>query len=109
MSSMTDLLDIAKRAAAMAEGDEQVEAYVVRTRETDVEVFDGEVESLSVAGIEGVGVRDVGAARQGSAWAGSLDTDVIAETVGEARDNAGFGQPDQWFGLATPADIGDVT
>ena len=33
--------------------------------------------------------------RQGYAWAGSLDPDVVAETVAEARDNAGFGDPDE--------------
>ena len=106
MSTQPDgeLLDIARRAVAMANGNEQIEAYVVRTRETDIEVFDGEVESLSSAGIEGVGIRIVADSRQGYAWAGSLDPSVIAETVGEARDNAGFGERDEWYGLATPAD-----
>ena len=33
--------------------------------------------------------------RQGYAWAGSLDPDVVAETVAEARDNAGFGTQDE--------------
>jgi PmbA protein len=107
-SQRTELLDIAQRVAGMAGAGEQLEAYVVRTRETDVEVFDGDVESLSVAGIEGVGVRVVADRRQGYAWAGSLDPDVIAETVSEARDNAGFGQPDEWFGLATPDDLAGV-
>ncbi|MDQ1519255.1 MAG: PmbA protein, partial [Actinomycetota bacterium] len=92
----------------MAAPNEQIEAYVVRTRETDIEVFDGDVESLSVAGIEGVGIRVVADSRQGYAWAGSLDPSVIAETVGEARDNAGFGEPDEWYGLASPDDIGSA-
>src|SRR5690349_3591965 len=92
----------------MARGDEQIEAYVVRTRETDVEVFGGDVESLSVAGVEGVGVRVVSDSRQGYAWAGSLDESVVAETVGEARDNAAFGEPDEWYGLASPDDVASV-
>jgi PmbA protein len=92
----------------MAEAGEQVEAYVVRTRETDVDVFDGDVESLSVAGIEGVGVRVIAAGRQGYAWAGSLDPEVMAETVSEARDNASFGEPDEWNGLASPDDVAGV-
>jgi PmbA protein len=104
-----ELLAIAQRAAAMARGGEQIEAYVVRTHETDVEVFDGDVESLSVAGIEGVGIRVVADSRQGYAWAGSLDDTVIAETVGEARDNASFGEPDEWYGLATPDEAGTAT
>ena len=44
-----ELLAIAERVAAQAGTGEQVEAYVARTRDTDVKVFDGEVESLSSA------------------------------------------------------------
>ena len=46
---------------------EQVEAYVVRSRDVDVKVFGGEVESLAVAEIEGVGVRVIVDSRQGYA------------------------------------------
>ncbi|HEX5616750.1 MAG TPA: TldD/PmbA family protein [Acidimicrobiia bacterium] len=101
---MTDLLDIARRAAGEARGGEQIEAYVVRTNETDVEVFGGEVESLSVAGIEGIGVRVIADGRQGYAWSGSLDVDAIDDAVRAARDNASFSEPDEWAGLATLAD-----
>ena len=54
-------------------------------------VFDGDVESLSVAAVDGVGVRVVVDRRQGYAWAGSLDPEVVDETLAEARDNAAFG------------------
>jgi PmbA protein len=108
MSESVELLELARRAASMAQAGEQIEAYVARTRETDVDVFDGDVESLSVAGIEGVGIRVIADHRQGYAWAGSLDPEVIAETVGEARDNASFGEPDEWYGLASPDDIAGV-
>jgi PmbA protein len=88
-----------------ARAGEQVEAYCVRTQETDVEVFGGEVESLTTAGIEGIGIRVIADQRQGLAWAGSLDPEVIGETLREARDNAAFGEPDEWFGVATPAEL----
>jgi predicted Zn-dependent protease len=52
-----ELLDLAQRVTGAARGGEEVEAYVVRSRETEVRVFDGDVESLSMAGVEGVGVR----------------------------------------------------
>ncbi|HUI48185.1 MAG TPA: TldD/PmbA family protein [Acidimicrobiia bacterium] len=100
-----DLLTIARRVAGRARDGEQVEAYVVRTRDTDVEVFGGQVESLTTASVEGVGVRVISGGRQGLAWAGSLAPDVIDETLTEARDNAEFGQPDEWVGLATLADV----
>ncbi len=103
-----DLLGLARRVAGDARAGEQVEAYVLRTRDVDVKVFGGEVESLSVAEVEGVGIRVIADARQGYAWAGSLDADVIAETVAEARDNAAFGAPDESYALATPADAEGV-
>ena len=68
----------------------------MRSRDTDVEVFGGEVESLTTAEVEGVGVRVLVDHRQGYAWAGSLEPDVVAETLAEARDNAAFGEPDEW-------------
>ena len=104
----TDLLELAERVAGPCRDGEEIEAYVVRSQETDVRVFDGDVESLSVAGVEGVGVRVVGDHRQGFAWAGSLDPEVVEETLTEARDNAAFGEPDEWNGLAQPADSAGV-
>ena len=53
----------------------------MRSRETDVEVFGGEVESLTTAVVEGIGVRVIADHRQGYAWAGSLDPDVVDETL----------------------------
>src|SRR5688500_3441218 len=97
-----DLLALARRVAGAARDGEQVEAYVARSNETEVRVFDGDVESLSVAAVEGVGVRVIVDHRQGYAWAGSLDPEVVDDTLAEARDNAGFGQPDEWLGLAGP-------
>jgi len=105
---VTDLLDIARRVAGAARPDEQVEAYVVRSRDTDVEVFGGEVESLTTAVVEGIGVRVITDHRQGYAWAGSLDDSVVAETLTDARDNAQFGEPDEWYALPGPNDINGV-
>jgi len=96
------LLSIAERVAGQAKAGEQVEAYVARTRDTDVKVFDGEVESLSSAETEGVGVRVVKDNRQGFAYAGSLDDEAVAEAVAEARDNADFGSDDEYLGLPDP-------
>jgi PmbA protein len=104
----SDLLAIGRSVAGAAGAGEQIEAYVVRRQETDVEVFGGEVESLTTAGIEGVGVRVIVGNRQGYASAGSLDPDVVAETLAEARDNAEFGEPDEWNALATLADAETV-
>jgi PmbA protein len=102
------LLGVARGIAGRAGPGEQVEAYVVHSRDTDVKVFDGDVESLSVAEVDGVGVRVLVDGRQGYAWAGSLEPDIVADTLAEARDNAAFGAPDEWQALATPDDAAAV-
>lgn len=103
-----DLLAIARAVAGAARAGEQIEAYAVRSRDVDVKVFAGEVESLAVAEIAGVGIRVIDDRRQGYAWAGSLDPDVVAETLADARDNAGFGAPDDHYALADPAEFAGV-
>ena len=57
MTTTDELIDIARGIASQARPGEQIEAYVVRSQQTDVEVFGGEVESLTTAGVEGVSVR----------------------------------------------------
>ena len=100
---MPDLLDIAdQRRSAGPSDDEQVEVVVVHDRDTEVRVYEGEIESLSSAETQGIGVRVVADGRQGFASAGTLDADVLAETLAEARDNARFGEPDEFNGLAEP-------
>lgn len=99
---MSELLDLATRVAGWARSGEQVEAYVSRRSDTDVVIYGGEIESLSSATSEGVGIRVVAGGRQGFAYAGSLDPSVVEETLAEARDNAVFATPDEYLGLAVP-------
>ena len=99
---MSDLLEVGDRVVALARAGEEVEAVVLRSSDTEVRVYEGEIESFSSAQSQGVGVRVVVDGRQGFAYAGTLDDDVLAETVAEARDNAAFGEPDEFNGLATP-------
>jgi PmbA protein len=99
---MTDLLDIGDRIVSWAREGEQVEAVVGRAHSTDIRVYEAEVESLSSAESQGFGVRVVVDGRQGFAYAGTLDDDVLAETLNEARDNASFATPDEYLGLAEP-------
>ena len=87
---------------AMAQPGEQVEAVVSRGRDTEIKAYGGEIESLSSAQSQGVGIRVIAEGRQGFAYAATFDADVLAETLVEARDNAGFGTPDEFLGLAEP-------
>jgi len=97
-----DLVALATKVAGQAAAGEQVEAYVSRGSQLGVRVHGGEVEDFTSATSQAIGVRVVVDGRQGFASAGSLDDDVVAETLAEARDNAGFGEPDDANGLAEP-------
>jgi len=103
-----DLLAVATDVARRAGTDEQVEAFVGRSSYTSVRAHAGAIESLSSATTAGIGIRVVRDHRQGFAWAGSLDPDVIVETLAEARDNALFAEPDDWVGLAEPDGVAPV-
>lgn len=98
------IFDLALRVVEKAHPGEQVEAYVTRSRTTEVAIHAGAVESLVVAEPAGVGVRVLLGDRQGFAWAGSLDPDIIDEALGAARDNATFATPDDSLAFATLAD-----
>lgn len=97
-----DLLDIAKRIVGWAKDGEAVEAVAVHDRDTEIRVYNGEIEQFTASESQGVGVRVIVDNKQGFAYAGSLDEDVLAETLAEARDNATFGTPDDFLGLAAP-------
>lgn len=99
---LDELLAIGDRVVALAQVGEQVEAVVVSGRDTEIRVYDHEIESLSTAESQGVGVRLIKDGRQGFAYAGTLDDDVLAEAVADARDNAAFGTFDEHQGLAEP-------
>jgi PmbA protein len=96
------LLAIGDRVVAMAREGEQIEAVVVHDRDTEIRVYDGDIESLSSAESQGVGIRVISDHRQGFAYAGTFDDDVLVETLDDARDNASFGTPDEFLGLAEP-------
>jgi len=97
-----DLLALAVRVADQARPGEQVEAFVARSTSTTVRAYGGEVESLTQASSSGVGVRVVVDHREGFAYAGTLEEHVVQEALEEARDNARFGEPDEFNGLAQP-------
>jgi PmbA protein len=99
---VSDLLDIGDRIVAQAAPGEQIEVVLGRSTSTEVRVYDAQVEQLATATTGGIGIRVIAGNRQGFAHAGSLDPDVIRETLADARDNATFASDDEWLGLAEP-------
>jgi PmbA protein len=103
---VSDLLELASAVVERARPGEDMEVYVTRGTENEIRAYDGAVESLTSADSSGVGIRVLsdgdGGRRQGFAWAGSLEPDVIAAALDDARDNARFATPDPDVALASP-------
>ncbi len=110
---MADLQQLVSTVISWASDSEQVEAYAAHSRDADVEVYQGGIETLSTAETDGVGIRVVlpgpDGNRQGFAYTGSLDTESLQACLREARDNASFGTPDPFLGLAEPDDVEPVS
>ncbi len=105
---MSEILELADRVLALANDGEQLEVVVVKSSDTEIRVYEGDIESLTTADSQGVGIRVIADHKQGFAYAGSLDMEVIVETLADARDNATFGTPDEFLGLAEPDGIEPV-
>ena len=103
MSDTTgELLAIADRVVERAKQGEQIEAFVSRGGETEVRVYQGDVEHFVSARAEGIGIRVIRDGRTGFAYAGTLDEAAIGEVLDEARDNLRFGTVDDDVALAEP-------
>ena len=100
-----ELSQLARQLCEQAQGTEQIEVCVSTGRSTTVRAYNGDVESLRSGHSAAIGVRVITDGRQGFASAGSLDTDVIADTLAAARRNVMFGEPDPHQGLAEPDDV----
>lgn len=97
-----ELAHLAQSVCERAAGSEEIEVCVSTGRSTTVRAYGGEVESLRSGVTAAIGVRIVDGGRQGFASAGSLDADVVAQTLDAARQNVSFGEPDPHQTLAQP-------
>ncbi|MGH9243789.1 MAG: TldD/PmbA family protein [Acidimicrobiales bacterium] len=107
-ASDDELLTLVERVAGRAGDGEQVEVVAIRSRDTEIRVYEGDVEQLSSAESAGIGVRVLRGHRQGLAYAGTLEEDALDEVLAEARENAAFGTPDEFLGLAEPDGVEPV-
>ncbi|MEA2330469.1 MAG: PmbA protein [Thermoleophilaceae bacterium] len=103
--------DVARRAveAAVDAGATDAEAWAEEATSRRIQVYDGEVESLSDAGGRGVGVRAFVDGRSGYAYGTDLSEGGLAEVAGAARAAAEAADPDEYGGLpdecgATPVE-----
>jgi len=98
-----DLLALATGALEGARPGEAVETFASHSIETSVDVFEGEVETLSSAETRGVGVRVIVDGRLGFASTADVSPEGLAFALGEARSNAAFASPDPGNQLPAPA------
>ena len=103
-----ELKRIGDMLVAQATPGEQMEVTLSRGASTIVRVHDGEVESLTSSGSTGAGIRVIRDGRLGFAHCGSLDADVLADTLAEARDNTRFAEPDDDQCIAEPDGVAIV-
>jgi PmbA protein len=100
------LLEQAEKVLEEAANGEEIEVYVSSGVDTEIQAYEGAIESLSTASSSGVGIRILrdGAtgAQVGTAWAGSLDPEAIHDALREARDNARFATEDEFLAFARP-------
>lgn len=103
-----ELVAIAESVLARAKSGEQIEVITAHSTDTEVRAYEGEVESFSSADTYGVGIRVVRDGRQGFASAGTLDREVLAEVLADARDNLRFASVDPFVALAEPDGVAPV-
>ena len=103
---MSELLETARALLERVGTGEELEVFVARGQENEVQAYQGEIENLSSASSAEIGVRILldgpGGARIGAASAGSLDETAIIEALANARDNARFATEDEFLAFARP-------
>jgi len=77
----------------------EAEAFFVHGRELTVKAFDGEVESLTSAEAQGVGVRVFTDSRMGFAYTSDLSDEGVRRVVAQALDACRYNEPDEYNGL----------
>lgn len=110
---MSELLERATSLLERAGEGEEMEVFISRGVETEVQAYQGEIENLSSSSSAEIGIRILidGAhgARVGTAYAGSLEEEAIAEALFNARDNARFATEDEFVAFARPDGVVPVS
>jgi len=93
---------------ALHGGATEAEAFFAHGRELTVKVFDGEVESLTSAESQGVGVRVFTDSRMGFAYTSDLTVPGLKRVVEQALDACRYNEPDEHNGLPDLATLDEM-
>ncbi len=102
MPEMQDVKKLVQEIVERATGKEQIEVVASRAVETDIMVYEANVESLTRAESIGIGIRVINNGRMGFAHCGTSDYDSVIEALEAARDNSRFATEDQFAALVAP-------
>jgi PmbA protein len=105
---VADLQAIADAIVAEAQPGEQIAAHLGRSSETDIRVRNQEIEHFVSAQSQSVSITVIVDGRTGASSAGAFDETSWREVLAEARENATFGTPDEYAGLAEPDGVAIV-
>jgi PmbA protein len=95
-------------ADATSGGATEAEAFFVHGRELTVRAFDGDVESLTSAESQGVGVRVFTDSRMGFAYTSDLTGGGVERVIAQALDACRYNEPDEHNGLPELASFDDM-
>jgi len=96
----SDIVDKARRLGA-----DEVDAYVVSSTESSVQVRRGETERVVEAGSHAVGIRVIKAKRTAICSTADLTPRAIEELVRDAVELASISEPDEYAGLPAREDL----
>lgn len=84
-------------------GAEMAEAYLGNSKELSIEVRNGEVETMKLAGDRGMGIRVFAGGSTGFAFTTDLGDTAVEETIKQALANARSAEPDPRRTLPKPS------
>jgi len=96
------LLEQAQKIVDQAKPNEQIEVCCASSTSTKIRVYGGNVESLTQASNDSIGIRILSKGRQGFASTGSFSQAAIDKAFADARDNSEFSETDEDLILAEP-------
>src|SRR5690349_88741 len=94
LSLASDIVDKARRLGA-----DEVDAYLVQSTESSVQVRKGEVERVIDAGSHAVGIRVIKDKRTAICSTADLTPQAIEQMVRDAIELASISEPDEYAGL----------
>jgi PmbA protein len=107
---VTDLAERAQRAVevALAAGATDAEAWVERSIEREIRVYEGAVESLTDATSNGIGIRSFAGDRWGYAYGTDLSDEGLRELAVAGAAAATVADEDEFAGLPEETGVADV-